>query len=205
MEQIVLVGDSVFDNQTYVGDDPDVIAHLRGMMPKDWTATLCAVDGSTTETLPAQVGRIPKDATYIVASVGGNDALGHLALLFDDTQSGASLLQSLAEIGEDFAGSYNRAILGLQALGKPMCLCTIYNGNLAEELSGPAQAAVAVFNDKIYMVANELGLPVLELRRICTEPSDYANPIEPSSKGGAKIAKAILLHIRSSLAHRRNR
>jgi len=86
-----------------------------------------------------------------------------------------------------------------------MCLCTIYNGNLAEELSGPAQAAVAVFNDKIYMVANELGLPVLELRRICTEPSDYANPIEPSSKGGAKIAKAILLHIRSSLAHRRNR
>jgi hypothetical protein len=26
---------------------------------------------------------------------------------------------------------------------------------------------------------------------VCNEPDDYANPIEPSSHGGAKIARAI--------------
>jgi hypothetical protein len=29
------------------------------------------------------------------------------------------------------------------------------------------------------------------LRLVCTEPSDYANPIEPSGSGGRKIALAI--------------
>jgi hypothetical protein len=27
---------------------------------------------------------------------------------------------------------------------------------------------------------------------VCSEPTDYANPIEPSSLGGAKIARAIV-------------
>jgi hypothetical protein len=32
---------------------------------------------------------------------------------------------------------------------------------------------------------------VLDLRLIFTEPEDYANPIEPSVKGGANLADAI--------------
>jgi hypothetical protein len=32
---------------------------------------------------------------------------------------------------------------------------------------------------------------VIELRLVCSEPEDYANPIEPSVQGGAKIARAI--------------
>lgn len=35
------------------------------------------------------------------------------------------------------------------------------------------------------------GDSVLDLRSICTGPADCANPIEPSSAGGAKIAAAI--------------
>ena len=31
-----------------------------------------------------------------------------------------------------------------------------------------------------------------DLRLICNEPADYANPIEPSSHGGAKIARVIV-------------
>ena len=34
-------------------------------------------------------------------------------------------------------------------------------------------------------------LDVIELRAICSEPADYANPIEPSGHGGRKIAQAI--------------
>jgi hypothetical protein len=30
------------------------------------------------------------------------------------------------------------------------------------------------------------------MRMVCTEPADYANSIEPSVRGGAKIAPAIV-------------
>jgi hypothetical protein len=34
-------------------------------------------------------------------------------------------------------------------------------------------------------------LPLLDLRLLCNEDADYANPIEPSVQGGRKIAGAI--------------
>lgn len=48
-----------------------------------------------------------------------------------------------------------------------------------------------MFNDVILRVAFDQGLSVIELRLICNEPGDYANPIEPSGPGGLKIARAI--------------
>ena len=35
------------------------------------------------------------------------------------------------------------------------------------------------------------GLPLVDLRLICDQDEDYANPIEPSVRGGEKIAAAI--------------
>lgn len=35
-------------------------------------------------------------------------------------------------------------------------------------------------------------LPVIDLRLVCCEPSDYANAIEPSSLGGEKITDNIV-------------
>ena len=48
-----------------------------------------------------------------------------------------------------------------------------------------------MFNDVILRVAFEHHLPVIDLRLVCNEPADYANPIEPSGRGGRKIALAI--------------
>ena len=33
---------------------------------------------------------------------------------------------------------------------------------------------------------------MIDLRLICTEPAHFANPIEPSNEGGARIADAIV-------------
>jgi hypothetical protein len=55
-----------------------------------------------------------------------------------------------------------------------------------------AATAMAVFDDRILRVALEHGLPVIELRAVCNRPENYANPIEPSSIGGEKIARAIV-------------
>jgi len=50
-----------------------------------------------------------------------------------------------------------------------------------------------LFNDVILREAIRARIPVIDLRHICTLPSDYSalSPIEPSSAGGMKIAKAI--------------
>lgn len=48
-----------------------------------------------------------------------------------------------------------------------------------------------LFNDAILRAAFELRLDVIDLRLVCSEQSDYANPIEPSGAGGKKIAAAI--------------
>jgi hypothetical protein len=50
---------------------------------------------------------------------------------------------------------------------------------------------LCVFNDVILRVALQHRLGIIDLRLVCTEPADYANPIEPSSRGGQKIARAI--------------
>ena len=45
-------------------------------------------------------------------------------------------------------------------------------------------------------------LPVSDLRLVCDDPADYANPIEPSVRGGGKIARAIVGALGLRAGHR---
>jgi hypothetical protein len=76
-------------------------------------------------------------------------------------------------------------------LGRRITICTVYNGALEPERATIARVGLALFNDVILRTAIDLRPDVLELRSVCTERADYANPIEPSSQGGLKIARAI--------------
>ena len=49
-------------------------------------------------------------------------------------------------------------------------------------------------HDRITREAFGQGLPLLDLRLVCGEDDDFANPIEPFVQGGAKIAAAIAAH-----------
>jgi hypothetical protein len=59
-----------------------------------------------------------------------------------------------------------------------------------------AKVALSIFNDCIIgeAIASHLGL--IDLRMIFDEDKDYATPIEPSEKGGEKLARAILEKVR---------
>jgi hypothetical protein len=48
------------------------------------------------------------------------------------------------------------------------------------------------FNDCVIRAAFAHSLPLIDLRFVCTEAGDYANPIEPSVQGGEKIAAALV-------------
>jgi hypothetical protein len=188
---VVLLGDSTFDNGAYTGAEPDVVTHLRNVLPGGWDATLCAVDGATTADLAAQLPGIPPNGSHVVVSVGGNDALLNSDLLSLHVDSSAEALRILAERAARFEASYRAALRAVVELNFKTYVCTIYNGALDAAQAALARTALAIFNDAIVRTAIDLRVDVLELRSVCTRPEDYANPIEPSGPGGRKIALAI--------------
>jgi hypothetical protein len=199
MPHVVLLGDSIFDNASYTGGGPDVISQVRGNLPPHWKATLLAVDGATTDGIPSQLARLPSDATHLVLSVGGNNALRRSDILDRPAGSTAEAFTLLADVTREFEAAYRKAVAMCVKHRLPLVICTIYNGNFPDiAFQRRATAAVAVFNDAIIRVGGEKRLTVIELRRICDKPEDYANPIEPSSIGGAKIAKAIVRTVTES-------
>ena len=192
MAHVVLLGDSILDNGAYTSGGPDVVAQLRSVLPVEWDATLIAVDGSVAADVPAQLRRIPGGATHLVLSAGGNDALGHIGLISAPARSAAEVLDQLAAAARAFEARYRAAVAAVLSRGLPTTLCTIYDGWSADaSFQRRASTALLAFNDVIIRVAVEHGLTLIELRLICTEAADYANPIEPSSRGGEKIARAI--------------
>ncbi|MEZ4222513.1 MAG: SGNH/GDSL hydrolase family protein [Polyangiaceae bacterium] len=191
MSHVALLGDSVFDNRSYTGGEPDVVTHLRALLPAPWQATLYAVDGTTTIDLGRQLDSLRDHVSHVVLSVGGNDALLNADLLDLPVRSTAQALELFQVRLSDFAANYRNALEAVSSLGRPTTICTIYNGNLAPPEGARARVALALFNDVILRGALELGSNLIDLRLVCTEPSDFANPIEPSGSGGRKIARAI--------------
>src|SRR5215218_1075527 len=193
MTHVVLLGDSVFDNAPYVGGGADVITHLRAFVPEGWRATLKAVDGSVVSHVSRQLETTPDDATHLVVSAGGNDALVNAGMLGEGAESFAEVLNRLADMAGAFESDYRRMLDALLAAGKPAAVSTIYYPRMEDaRVQRLAVAALATFNDVITRAAFDAGLPLIDLRLICNEDSDYANPIEPSEAGGAKIARAIV-------------
>jgi hypothetical protein len=193
MNHVVLLGDSIFDNAAYVHGDRDVITHLKSILPPDWKATLLAVDGSISTDVIGQIRKIPGTATHLIVSAGGNDGLSRADILQRPATSVASAVEQLAALRSEFSHNYRHMLNSLLALKKPLAVCPIYDPNFPDQLMQRlTTTALNIFNDCILRETITHGLPVIDLRLICTEPEDYANEIEPGVAGGRKIAEAIV-------------
>ena len=192
MPHLALLGDSIFDNAAYTRGGPDVVSQVRKILPVEWSASLLAVDGAITWDIVNQVARLPSDSTHLVLSVGGNDVLMEISVLDLPASSTAQAVGYLANAASKFERDYRVAIEACTRAELPLAVCTIYNGCFEDpQYQRIISTALTVFNDAILRVAIEHRLPVIDLRAICASPEDYANPIEPSSAGGEKIAQAI--------------
>lgn len=200
---LVLLGDSILDNGAYTSGGPDVVTHLRGLLPAGWRATLLALDGSLVGDLDGQLSELPADTSHAVVSMGGNNVLMNLDILRLRVRSEPEALVKLGQRVAAFERAYRKAINRLLNLGRETVVCTIYNASLdtaagaaalglRSEEAAAALVALTAFNDVILRVSVEAKLRVIELRLVCTEPADYANTIEPSVRGGEKIARAIV-------------
>ena len=192
MPHLALLGDSIFDNASYVEPGSSVSDHLRSVLPKDWQVSLLAADGATTTVAMDQADRLPNDVSHLVLSAGGNDALWMSGNLFSlSTDDVRESLHKLGEQCREFQRSYRKLVQSLRSLQLPLVLCTVYDSVPGLEL--PELTGLCTFNDVITRVAFEHSIPLIDLRVICNDSKDYSevSPIEPSSAGGLKIARAI--------------
>ena len=114
-------------------------------------------------------------------SVGGNNALSSSDFLEEPSRS----------TGDEFERCYLAMLAGVLSRGLHTAICTVYYPRFPDAaLQKVAVAALTVFNDCIVRAAFTHSLPLLDLRLICAEEEDYANPIEPSARDGEKIAQA---------------
>ena len=191
MKHIVLLGDSIFDNQPYVGPGGAVIDQLTGKLMHGDKASLLAVDGSVTADIHRQLENLPADTTHLFISSGGNDALNYAPVLESRCSNISEAFSRFAGIREQFTHQYRQMLSRVTTLGRPVVICTIYED--IPELSGPESSALALFNEIILKQAVMMKLPVIDLRCLCNEAEDYSqiSPIEPSGKGANKICGVI--------------
>jgi lysophospholipase L1-like esterase len=190
---VVLLGDSIFDNAVYVPGKPGVSEQLAAALAeRGGRATLLARDGDRTADVADQLDGVPDGATHLVLSVGGNDALNHTALLDREIENSSELLAELAGIHSGFRAAYAAMLAAVLGKRLPTTVCTIYDSNFEAPRKELADVALSIWNDAILRCAGDAGVPVIDLRRIFRQPQDYANPIEPSVIGGAKLVAAML-------------
>lgn len=193
MGHIVLLGDSVFDNAAYVGPRQEVLDKLRNHLEPGWQATLLALDGAVLADVRRQIGQLPSDATHLIISAGGNDALGQVGVFGEAVTSVGEALTMLAGIRRQFQERYREMLEAVLPLELPTTICTIYDVRFPDpDLREIANTALTMLNDVITREAALRGLPLLDLRVLFDEDSDFANPIEPSARGGEKIARSLV-------------
>jgi hypothetical protein len=140
-----------------------------------------------------QLEQLPPGATHLAISVGGNDALMQTGVLDQKISSVAGALNMLDEIRKNFRIAYATMLDAALSLGLPSAVCTIYEPRYPDPSQRRiAAAALTLLNDAIIQEAFMRKVTLVDLRLICNQEADFANPIEPSSEGGTKIVRAIL-------------
>ena len=198
-KHIALLGDSIFDNKTYVPGGKSVHEHLIALIQPSDSAFLVAVDGAVISSVLRQIERVPKSTTHLVLSVGGNDALYLRATVMGETSHSVhASLTTLKAAVKIFQAEYDGLIRQLLAHDLPLTVCTVYDA--IPGLDDASLAGLAMINDIITRIAFKHSIDLIDLRIVCNEVGDYSDisPIEPSHAGGAKIAAAILRSLSSA-------
>lgn len=210
-KRIILLGDSIVDNGAYVRPgEPDVAKQLQALLPEH-AVIKRALDGAVcADVLSSQLANL-ESTDRIILSAGGNDALQHIDLLEAATATTAKdVLVRLCTIREEFRRTYASLLDRLATTWASVMVLTVYNPcfdghGMDATYQQAAESAVSIFNDVIQQEAHRRSFNVLELRTLFTDQADYANPIEPSAVGGAKLATSMKAWVKAShaaIAHR---
>ncbi|MBL4661467.1 MAG: SGNH/GDSL hydrolase family protein [Alcanivoracaceae bacterium] len=192
MNNIVLLGDSIFDNAEYVDQNDSVIEQLNASLSKDFKATLLAVDGNITSDVYNQLELLPDDTTHAFLSIGGNDALRVVNVLQQSSSTVGEAMEVFTEIRLDFQKRYRELITQIKQKVDQLTICTVHD--CIPDIEPRSLTALSLFNEIILKEAISIGTSIIDLRLLCNEKEDYSSisPIEPSGQGAKKIVEQIV-------------
>ena len=188
---IVLLGDSILKNNSYVSDGKavDNIIEERSLKnDKNIELYSLAENNSKIVDVYSQINKIPLDInnknTIIFLSSGGNDILSFYVDQNGDTNDTGFLNTMMA--------AYKKLVTGIQTR---MNLCQIVLLDVYYPTSNQFaqyKPILEKWNALIATYAREKLFGLLQISHSVTSNDDFTLGIEPSEKGGEKIAQLIL-------------
>lgn len=98
----------------------------------------------------------------------------------------------LHDVVQDFESEY-AATIEMEMERYPsmgIVMCTLYNPCFEpynfQVNQKAANMGVALYNHTLLRISARHRIPVVDLRALCTDTDEFANPIEPSTKGGGR-------------------
>ena len=205
---IALLGDSVFDNETYVKSREKAVESVVRTLGYD--CKLYAVDGAVISDVYSQIDKVKtelKSNDIIILSIGGNNALGTLSLVYNNIHLSVDKLllllnDFLLEFEEELDSLYSHMSGTFRKL--PICTTNIYypcfdfqDRNLffhSLKERGHHQKILKLvdsLNAIIQRKAKEYSFRLVDINSAFHSKIFYANEIEPSFEGSKLLANLI--------------
>jgi lysophospholipase L1-like esterase len=183
---IILLGDSILKNNTYVKHGKSVEDLLK---EKQSIVYSFAKDNASIVDIYEQLNQIPTDlnleSTIIFLSVGGNDIL---ATYMDREETSTDALKPM------FA-AYKKLTKSIQAkmnLSRLVLMNIYYPTNIKYSQYKPI---LQEWNKMVDDYAREESIKVVRIENVLVESTDFTVGIEPSETGGVKIVNSMSAYI----------
>jgi hypothetical protein len=185
VKNIILLGDSVFKNNLYVSDKNSVESILDRRIPH---LINNSQDGAVIVDLYSQMEKIPDSLnvsnTNVFVSCGGNDLINYY---FDKRINNSNLYNIIDDIFQKYSKFIDSLCVKMDKCN--IVLLDIYYPKSNQYIK--YYPLIEILNKKLYDFTSIKGLVIIQISDSMTEEDDFTHQIEPSLKGGEKIANAI--------------
>jgi len=185
--KVILFGDSVLNNSRYVPLGESVGASLRDIYGRD--LRIYAQDGASINNVYSQVEQYElrgesSDEMHIIISAGGNNLLNAMNVhaLNDKTVN-------------QFASQYGRLVSHVCATFSEAHIYLLNVYHPMDERYQKISKYIDGWNESVAKLVDENDsdrVSLVDIDSLFTEEEDFTDDIEPSSKGGNKIRRAIV-------------
>ena len=181
IKNILFLGDSILNNQSYVSSG-ETVQDLLKKQHSSFNVLNYAQDGATISSVYQQIKQIPEylnsTDSVLFLSIGGNDIL-------------STLLKEENKLKQDIYLSilFEKYQILLETIHEKMNLSQIYIMDIYYPIHPYFQPWIPFIKKWNYLLENnKLSIPVIKISTFLNESSDFVDFIEPSKRGGEKIA-----------------
>jgi hypothetical protein len=188
---IIVLGDSVFDNRSYVSTTSSIPYLLNEH--EYLNAQVYAMDGAKIENINKQLQQslkaIDNNEQTLFISIGGNNILTYKDSNSSNTKEEQKKITNFVDT---IFGDY-RNILKNYDFKCNIVLCNIYVPY--NKKNSVYEKCIHLWNTKLLAYAENNNYKVMKLDKLLYKKEDFADNLEPSKLGGEKIVKHMVSFI----------